>query len=140
MRHHHQKNHVELVYINTKENCSDLMTKCLKRPQHYHLIGKLLHALTGKVVRSVVDGRIPTCAAPAKSSEVDLSRVRRPWGQRFVHAGWEMYEAQASSSGANYDEEFRPAHYWEGEAWHQSPAEQSFAKAVSILAHAVQYR
>ena len=140
VRHHYQKNHVELVYINTKENCSDLMTKCLKRPQHYHLIGKLLHALTGKVVRSVVDGRIPTCAAPAKSSEVDLSRVRRPWGQRFVHAGWEMYEAQASSSGADYDEECRPAHYWEGEAWHQSPAEQSFAKAVSILAHAVQYR
>jgi hypothetical protein len=104
VRHHYKKGHVELVYINTKENIADIMTKCLKsKTQHKYLLSKLLCELRNGTLVSVHGKRVTASPRPKLVDEVDLSLAQKPWGQTFKNSGWELHETQASSKSAIYD-------------------------------------
>ena len=104
VRHHYKKGHVELVYVNTKENVADIMTKVLKsKVQHKYLLSKLLCELRNGTLVSVYDERVPCSPRPQAVDDVDMSLARKPWSQTFARSGWELRETQASSQSAIYD-------------------------------------
>ena len=104
VRHHFKKGHVELVYVNTKENVADIMTKVLKsKVQHRYLLGKLLCELRNGSLLSAHGKSVPLRPVQKFNGEVDLTLARKPWSQTFVRSGWELCETQASSRSAIFD-------------------------------------
>mgnify|MGYP005710286941 FL=1 len=104
VRHHFKKGHVELVYVNTKENVADIMTKVLKsKVQHRYLLGKLLCELRNGSLLSAHGKSVPLRPVQKFNGEVDLTLARKPWSQTFVRSGWELCETQASSQSAIFD-------------------------------------